>query len=186
MKKFIATALLLSAAIGAHAADTYYVGAGIGASHVNADCSGTASCDNNDTGYRAYAGYRLSEIFSGELGYIDFGKASASDPAFGTASVKAHAVTLAVAARAKLNQDVSLVGRLGVASVSTQWSQTGLNDVTKTQAKAYLGLEADYALNPQLNLSAFFDTTQATIEKADGETATGTVRLLGVGVQYGF
>jgi OOP family OmpA-OmpF porin len=53
--------------------DDLYVGAGVGQSDLrNCDLSG---CDERNTAWRVFGGYRFNRYFAAELGYHDFGKA---------------------------------------------------------------------------------------------------------------
>jgi hypothetical protein len=70
----------VSAAAPAIAADSdFYVGGGIGQATLKDDAPSLGDIDENDTAWKAYAGYRFGGFiplldFAGELTYRDFGK----------------------------------------------------------------------------------------------------------------
>jgi OOP family OmpA-OmpF porin len=50
-----------------------HAGASLGQSKLKLGCPSGASCDNTDTGFRAYAGGRFNQTFGLELGLVNFG-----------------------------------------------------------------------------------------------------------------
>lgn len=188
MKKLV---LLLATLIGAAAAqaqttqttDPFYLGVAVGQSHTNVDCSGIASCNNNDTGVKLTGGYQLGNGFSVELGYINFGKFVARlDGASST--LRSHAWTLGGAYALPLSADVGMNFRLGVAQVKTTGEfMAGPLRVTGSgnKAKPYAGLGLTYALNKTTKLELGLDSTRAEI---DGEK--GNLRLISLGATFAF
>src|SRR5689334_4225242 len=73
-----------------------YVGGNVGMGHINVDCSGTDSCDDSSTSFKLVGGYELTSNLYGELGYVDFGKATASAVGVKT-SFRASGVMLGLA-----------------------------------------------------------------------------------------
>jgi len=63
----------LTCATASAGAQTVYIGGAGGATRSSADCSGTISCDNSDTGWKAYAGYNVNPMFGVEMIGYDFG-----------------------------------------------------------------------------------------------------------------
>jgi OOP family OmpA-OmpF porin len=49
----------------------WYVGASLGQSQVDVDCSGTTTCDDKDSAWKIFGGYQFNRNFSVELGYTD-------------------------------------------------------------------------------------------------------------------
>jgi OmpA-OmpF porin, OOP family len=185
MKKIaIALAAVAASLISTGAMAQAYVSGAVGQGHTNVDCSGTTSCSNNGTAYRLIGGYGFSNGLAAELGYLSFGKAEASVSGV-SAELKAKAVTLGVAFRAKVASDWELGARVGVASVKTTISGSvagfGSGSDSQTKAQPYVGIGAGYALTKNLTLeaSADFSRAQYEDEKAD-------VRALMVGARYTF
>jgi OmpA-OmpF porin, OOP family len=186
MKKIVLASLLAVASLGAQA--QAYIGGGLGMSEVNLDCGGTTSCDKSDTGYKIYAGYKLNPMLALEAGYIDFGKAKFSGyegPLFVTGDIKSHGFTFAAAIRGNFTPALSGVGRLGVAQVDTKVSGTvvgfGSGSTAESKAELYFGLGLEYAFTKNIKGVVSADFSQGEV---GGES--GSVRLIGAGVQYDF
>lgn len=106
----------------------FYVGGGVGGTKLQLDTTGlTGSADEEDTGWKLFAGYQINRYIGVEGGYYDLGKASFSGtlataiPPFpaGTAasvSLKSKAYALSAIGNLPLGQSgFSLTARLGVA-----------------------------------------------------------------------
>src|SRR3989344_2541792 len=89
MNKITLAAALLALATSASAQLTNkaYIGGAFGASNVAVECGFPYSCDNDDTGYKFYAGYKVHPQIAIEGGYIDFGKSSISVGSIGVAGL---------------------------------------------------------------------------------------------------
>lgn len=178
MKKIVLAALVATAAGGAFAQT--YLGATVGATHLNADCTGTSSCDNDDTGYKLYGGYKFTPNFAAEAGYISFGKAKATVGA-SNLEIETHAILLALAARGDFMPNLSGVARLGIANVDTKATVAGVGSTSETKAKAYFGLGLEYAFTKNLKGVVDADFTDSEVAGS-----TGAVRMLSIGAQYNF
>ncbi len=177
---FILAAALVAA--GASQAQVY-VGGAIGSSHLNGDCTGTTSCKNNDTGVKIFGGYDFGNGLSAELGYLDFGKFSATADGIAV-KVKPSGLAVGGAYWLPMGSDWRLGFRLGLASIKTQAeaSQGALRGSTSSsKAQAYAGLGLGYAVSKTSRVELGFDSTQAELA---GEKAT--IRMLTVGFSYGF
>lgn len=164
-----------------------YVGLGIGSSHLNADCSGTTACDNNDTGFKVFGGFKFAPNVAGEITYLDFGKAKAS-VASGSGTIngelKTSGIGLGVAFMGEFSPEWSGVARLGVMRVKSKvsgslGSMSGSDSDTTTQA--HLGLGVSYAVSKAMSIDASVDFSKS---KYAGDS--GNVRLIGVGLTFGF
>lgn len=180
----IVAALLATAFVSTSAMAQAYVSADVGASHASIDCTGVASCSDNGTSFKITAGYKLGYGFAGEFGYIDFGKATASDSGL-DAKLEAKAWTLGVAYELPIAADFSGVARLGVASMKTTVSATvagfGSGSESDTKAEAYYGLGANYAVAKNIKIKAGIDWSHA-----DFQGSTAVVRSISAGLQYEF
>ncbi|MCR5863877.1 MAG: outer membrane beta-barrel protein [Aquincola tertiaricarbonis] len=182
-KTAIAIVSLAAAVCAGTASAQAYLGAGISAARINVDCDGADRCDRSDTGGKLYGGWRFGNGLAAELGYISFGKATASDAGL-SGDVKVSGFTVAAAYRAPIATDWALTGRLGIASLKTKVSASagslsGSDDERHTSP--YLGLAVDYAFTPMLKLELSADFSRA---KYDSEKAA--VRSLGLGLRYDF
>lgn len=188
MKAALAALILSSTAGVARAESPWYVGGALGASHLEVDCRGFSQCDNNDTGVKLHLGHSLPlrglPGFALEGGYVDFGKAKASTSIVAR-TTKASAVLFNAAIRPELSGGLRGVLRGGVAVVDASDTVTagpvGANNGTDNSAHLYLGVGLDYSLSKQLSLTGALDYTSY-----DTGNQSGSLRLLSVGLQYGF
>ena len=186
MKKqaIILAALIGAASAQAQSGEQFYVTAAAGSTHLNADCSGTSSCDNTANGGRLVGGYKFGNGFSVELGYIGFGSFKSTIGA-GNFAIKPTAITLGGAFALPLNTDWGLNLRLGVAQVKTKVEGTvvglGSGSTSESKAKVYAGVGVTYAISPTVKLELAADSSNAEI---DG--AKGAVRLISLGATFAF
>jgi opacity protein-like surface antigen len=182
MKK-LALSLFAAAATlstGAMAQTPFYVSGDVGQGHVSADwCTGLASCSNNGTAFKITGGYKFGQGFAAELGYIDFGKADASDVG-GSAHLQASGFTLGGAYELPFATGWNGVARLGVASLETKVSGTG-GSVSETNTEAYYGLGVNYAINKNVKIQGGIDWSHGELQGA-----TTVVRAITVGARYDF
>lgn len=183
MKKLIALGLGLALADGALA--QFGMGMSAGVSYTPVECLSGSHCQDTDLGVKLYGGVALNSALALELGYIDFGKATADTRSFGVElhdKIGARALTLALALRAPLGADWHGVARVGAASVDA-WETHSLllPDRRKTTTNAYLGLGLEYAFTQQLRAAFMLDTTTG-----DTGATSGSIFLLSAGLQFGF
>lgn len=188
MKKFAVVGLLT--AMMATASAQVYVGGAVGQARVNLACEDyDLGCDKTDTGHKLYVGYKFNPLLAIEGAYVNFGKATRgyTDSGYSiTESFKASGPIVAAAFRYAAHPQLSLVGRVGASFLSTKFNASGPNypfpsSTTDDSVQGYLGLGVEFALNKNLRITADADFT--TVEVMDEK---GSVRLLSVGLQYGF
>lgn len=188
MKKLISAVMLMAAVGGASA--QVYVGGSVGATNLNADCSGTSDCNNNDTGYKFYVGYKFSPLFSVEAGYINFGKPSATAyvPPYGNTKLEleSSAPFVVGAVRGNFTPQLSGVARLGLANMETKvtLSQALVGSDSKSEIKALFGLGLEYALTKSFSASVDADFSNTT--EVVSRMGSGAIRMLSIGGQYHF
>lgn len=185
MKKFafaavVAAASTLSSAAMAQA----YVSAAVGQGHLDADCTGVASCDNTGTAAKVTGGYTFAPGFAAELGYLSFGKAKASDGPV-SVDIKLEGFTVGVAFRAPLGEKFGFSARAGAARLKSKvhGTVTGIGSASdaETHTKPYFGIGVDYVFNKNFRLEAGADFSKAELydEKAD-------VRAVTIGARFDF
>jgi OOP family OmpA-OmpF porin len=185
MKKTLSVLALAAASMFSSAAMAQaYVGGAVGTGHVNLDCDGATSCDNDSTAFKVLGGYNFGNGLAAELGYISFGKATASDAGL-SAEAKATGLMLGVAFHAPLANDFGLTGRLGMINMKTEITGTvagvGSASDSETNIKPYFGFAVTYAVAKNLKLEAGADFSRA---EYDGEDAS--VRTLTAGLRFDF
>lgn len=180
-KKLLIIALMAGMGMTtAYAADSgFYIGGSFGQSRIS-DFSGsdvdtelrsigitsTTGTDDKDTGWKAFAGYRIMKYLAVEGAYTNFGEASATvtatAPIAGTANVKLEneSWSLSAVGILPLGDKFSLFARLGfnVWNVDASASGTGSGGTAYSGSDdgsgGLYGLGAAYSLTPNLNLRA--------------------------------
>lgn len=190
IKKILAaTALATLAGVAGAEMTSFRLGAAVGSAHFDVDCSSAVSCDKSATSYKIYGDYRLNDRWSVEGGYMKLNEVKANPytvfDATGEAKVKVTAPYLALTTRAGIIDDLNGVIRVGLARVRTEGSLDSSGSIieqAQIKVKPYLGLGLEYSIMPNLQAVVGADFTQAEVS----DNITMTVRLLSLGVQYGF
>jgi OOP family OmpA-OmpF porin len=161
MKKLILALVATATTATAFAqADTpsAYVGVGIATANRYYNVPSGAT-NTSDDGYRAsgklFGGYQFDKQWGMEGGYTDFRSSSNSFTVNNTATTvsnSGHAWYLAGTATAPINDQFSLIGKLGVTQVKAETA--GLSD-NKTGAYGALGVQ--YALNKNVAFTAEYE-----------------------------
>lgn len=175
--------IVMAAGLGlttAHAADTgFYIGGSFGKSTVSDFSSSdlntelaslgitaTSTVDDEDSGWKVFAGYRIMKYLAVEGAYANLGEVSAdiisTAPVAGTANVQLEnkAITLSALGILPLNDKFSLFARLGLNVWDTEVSAsgTGLGGTNYSDSEdgtgVVYGLGAAFHLTPNLNLRA--------------------------------
>lgn len=181
-KTALATALLaLATSASAQLVNKAYIGGAFGMSNVAVDCGFPYSCDNDDTGYKFYAGYKVHPQIAIEGGYIDFGKSTINVGSVGVGSIAVDGFLINAAGRLPFTRELTGVGRLGLAMVDTKSTGFPYGNRTDGSTNAYFGLGLEYSFNKNLRGTAAADFTTGEIAGEEG-----SVRLLSIGLQYDF
>lgn len=165
-----------------------YVGGTVGSYNWNDSCDGTVSCSKSNTGFKLLAGYAINPMFSVEASYSDLAKIKATVRDSGmnvNVEVKGKSYEIAGVARAPINADFSVFGKLGFASTKTDASVsvlgTGVNIAGESLTTPVAGLGLTYNLTKELALRGEIETRKV---KFDGQKES--VNNYSVGVQYAF
>jgi hypothetical protein len=168
-------AALACLSLGSAWAGEGYVGGALGSSHFSVDCSYVYRCSTSDVGLKLYGGLQVNQSVALEVGYTDFGQFD-----YGSNGVDVSALTLGVALRAPLARNVDVVGRLGVALMTTQgagyWSHR-----SEDHAQLLAGVALEMPINKRWKAEGGLDLT-----KFEYLGDSGSMYMLHLGVQYGF
>lgn len=175
MKKLVVSAALALSLGVAHAAEGY-VGGSIGSSHFNVDCSGTYQCSTSDVGLKVYGGLQINPQVAIEVGYTDFGQFEINHGAVNTT-----ALTLGVALRAPISHNINVVGRLGVAAMTTETGSGWWGHHSEDHNELIAGIGLESPLNKNWKVQGGLDLT-----KFEFLGDSGSLYMVHVGVQYGF
>ncbi len=151
MKKLILACLAGASLMGAAQAEGAYIGAGVSAIKLQ------GGGDDYKASAKLFGGYDLDKNWGVEAGYINFGSSSSQ---FGPikSSMDGYATYLAGKAMMPINEQFSLIGKLGVSNVKSKLSNTGgvvgPSSVSQSRTNPYASIGAQYNLNKQVALTA--------------------------------
>jgi len=199
--------LAFSAVIGvtsAQAADTgFYVGGSLGQSEVS-DFSGadfdaelntwgltsSTSTDDTDTGWKAFAGYRIMKYLAVEGAYTDFGEftahSSITAPSAGivNTNIEAEAWTISALGILPLADNFSLFARLGVNLWNVDISARGTGSgVAASESDSDDGTEWVYGVGAAFNITKNL-SVRGEWERYDFDDAD--IDLLSAGLSWNF
>lgn len=183
-KAFLLAALAAASVLSTGAMAKSYIDLSVGASNVNVDCTGTTSCSTSGTAFKAMYGYAMPSGLAFEGGYIDFGKATASDTTV-SADAKAGGVALGLAYAMPMDAKWGADFRVGIVDMKTKVTGIipgyGSGSVSETHVKPYVGLGLSYKMNSSAKIVVGLDLTQGEI---GGQSYD--LRALTVGTRFGF
>jgi OOP family OmpA-OmpF porin len=171
MKKILfaiaaSAAALAGSSAYADEAGTPYIGAGVVGSRYEFNAPNSAVSADNHSGYKAggkvYGGFNIDSTWAVEAGYADFGKKSynysvAGNP--GGMQTDAHSYYVAGKGTWPVNQQVALVGKLGVARNHNEVFTTGAASVSGSDNKTalYASVGAEFAVNKNVKVSLEYE-----------------------------
>lgn len=141
---------------GAEASATRYSGA---CNNATGNPSFSGSCDDTGTGGKAFVGLQLIRLTALEVGYIDFGKASASGTVGGNSAspeLRANATYLAFVLRGTFFDRLTVYGKAGLDYWRTSGSLGGSLGVSQdADGSSYMyGLGASFRIVGPLGVIA--------------------------------
>ena len=181
MNKLVCTAALFAATLSAsaaHAADTFYLGAGIGTrGTLNLSTpAGPIQNTNHPRPVRVFGGYNVTDHFAIEAGYLDFGKYKFTVPA--TVGISAYQV--AARGNLKLGESWAVFAKAGASHIKVEQNGVGLGDLSET--RPLLGIGTGYALTKDIALEVEFLHSG----KVKSERARLNLRQVQASVRYTF
>jgi opacity protein-like surface antigen len=190
MMKIRNVAVLLAASalsIPAYAADTgWFVLGSAGMTKYN-DKEATPpgiSVDDSDVGFKLGGGYMFNRNIGVEAAYVDLGKEKFTAPGF-SADAKASGEVLAALGVWPLNDQFSLLGRVGIINATVKVSGGGA-DVKSTDVKLTFGVGGAFNLSKELSLRLEWDRYDKLGNSDPNSTGESDVDLISLGVVYKF
>ncbi|MGA7984912.1 MAG: outer membrane beta-barrel protein, partial [Burkholderiales bacterium] len=154
-------------------------------------CTGAAAlgiaCDDTDTATKIFGGYQFNKNLAVEVGYADLGKATASIPGV-SAEWKTTTWDILAVGILPINQQFSVLGKIGMASWSLDASLTALGVGSATQSAS--GTDVTYAVGVQydFNDKVGLRAEWQTYSNIGDENTTGQsdVDVIGASVLFRF
>ena len=190
-------ALALAVGLGstAHAADAAsaatdvmgpYVGISLGVSKLGPRSEGNDGSHGDRPGVaKFYGGYRLTDTWGVEAGWVQLGRVHKDTTANDGSKVQhngdVHSLYLAGTGRVALGAGFSLTGKAGVSFGRVSAKESADTDFTLGGSKAspLLGIGAEYKVNRNIALTFDLDGYGKVSDKVKAGTAT-------IGLRYGF
>ncbi len=166
-------ALLLSLPVPALAQG--YAGIGLGQTTADfPDCDISPNCDDKDTGFKIFGGYRFNQNFALEGGYADFGKSTFSIPGFASGTAEATTIFVQAVGMIPINPTVSLLGKAGL----HLWDAKENGQILGTPfSVSDDGTDLAFGLGVQFNFSRQF---ALRLEWENYDMDTSDIQVLGV------
>ncbi|HEY9104307.1 porin, partial [Chitinimonas sp.] len=118
----------------------------VGSSKIEADAGNGFDISKTDTTYSVFGGYQFHPNFAAEVAYRDLGKVDNLDERY-----KAHAIQASLVGSYAVSNEVSVFGRLGVASLKIEDSGPDFSDSVR-KTKAVFGVGARYAVTKEFGI----------------------------------
>ncbi len=157
------------------------------ASYANANVTGTVNATFPNPGvFRIAGGYHINPMFAVEVGYSKFGDSTINSN-FGSMTLSAHSLQAAAVGSFPLNAQFDLIGKLGLASNSSNAVGSGgivIANGSSSQTDLLVGIGAQYHFNTQTSVRVQYES----YGKFQNSSYTNPVKAsaLSVGVAYDF
>ncbi len=151
-----------------------YFGGSIGPSDAGSYCSGATSCEDKDTAWKVFGGYKITERLSAEAAYVNLGDIHKTSN--GTVQISdVSALTAAAVAAMPISDQFDIFGKVGV----MRWSSDNTAGDESGFGMTY-GIGAKMNINEKTKLRAEWEKLPS-IETAPGEKTD--VNMLSIGVE---
>lgn len=174
----------------------WYAGGSVGSSSIKLQTENVVANgrqDTRDTGYKLIGGYQFSKNWAAEFQYFDLGTYRYSEvaPSTGVATVKTHGMSISGVGLWPVSEQVSLLGKLGVAqqkfSAQATSGGAGRHSGKVSRTTALLGVGAEYHINKTLRVRAEYEYFGVpTVLTSGNQKLKLRTDLLSVGLLYQF
>jgi OOP family OmpA-OmpF porin len=177
----VAGAVLLAAPMASHAQAMeekgLYLGGSVGQVEAEGSCPAGFSCDLKDTGWKFFAGYRVSRHLAVEGTYLKMGEFRASSGGV-NATVEGESWSIAAMGLFPVGSSFTLFGKAGIAQTDVEARAVGPGGTafgSGDQTELHYGFGAMYSITRNLSLRGEWERLE------DSE-----VDMISIGLQYRF
>jgi OmpA-OmpF porin, OOP family len=155
-----------------------YLGAALGQSKFKKWCDPTlAACDDQDSAWKLFGGYRFNRYFAIEGSYVDWGEVTAATASGARVAADQHSYGIAAVGSLQVGPQVRVFGKLGLLRTEQQTARITPAPLTleRTETELHYGLGVKYAVAKNWGLRAEWENT----DKLE-------VQMLSIGVEFTF
>jgi OmpA-OmpF porin, OOP family len=167
----------LAGAPGALAQDAgFYAGGALGQATLTEWCvpaPTVLTCDDKDSAWKLFGGYRFNRNFALEASYVDWGEASGTVSGVGRVSAEQTSMGIAAVGMLDLAPQFSIFGKAGF--LLTEQETRGASARKRDDTEFHYGIGARFAFAPKWAARAEWEKTQKL-----------KVELISLGVEYRF
>ena len=150
-----------------------YVGASIGSSKADNHCTNQSNCEDSDTSWKVYGGYRISDLITLQGGYVNLGELKS-----GTTTSETKGFSGSALASYPVNDQITVFGKAGFFKWTTETSQgKEMDDIDPL-----LGVGADYQINDNMSIRGEWENYKSIATSATGESSD--IQMLSVGMTF--
>ena len=179
LRRLLAAAIACAAASAAAQDRGWYAGAALGQSTFKEFCSSSAlSCDEKDTAWKLFGGYRFNPYFAVEGTYLDWGEASGTiNTASGVRTIPLGQTGMGIAAVGSLpiRPQFSLFGKVGYVWTTQETPASASGNFEREEEELHYGLGVRLAFTPNWGARAEWERADKT-----------KVELFSIGLEYRF
>jgi OOP family OmpA-OmpF porin len=150
--------------------DNLYFGGSFGVSEAENYCAITSGCEDKDSSWKGFVGYKINETFSAEAAYTNIGDLHKN----GTIS-DISALSLSGVANATINDQFSLFGKAGF----SQWKSKN-TDSDKSGTGLSYGAGAKISLNESMKIRAEWERLPAV---STSHTEASDIDMMSIGIE---
>jgi OmpA-OmpF porin, OOP family len=155
-----------------------YLGGALGQSKFREWCDPTlAACDDKDSTWKLFGGYRFNRYFAVEGSYVDWGEVTATTTTGARVAADQHSYGIAAVGSLQVGPQFTVFGKLGLLRTEQETKRITPSPLTLTRKEIELhyGLGVKYSVAKNWGLRAEWENT----DKLE-------VQMLSLGVEFTF
>jgi OmpA-OmpF porin, OOP family len=156
----------------------FYLGAALGQARLTDWCNSApgvtiTSCEDTDTGWKLFGGYRFNRYLAIEATYVDWGKVTGTANGI-SAAAEQTSMGAGVVGSFPINPQFSLFGKAGFLTTEQEISRPGAS-FTRDDTEFHYGLGVKYSFTPNWAARAEWERTDKL-----------KVEMLSIGAEFRF